>query len=491
MPARILIVDDEKLICTLLTRTLTLEGYEVVATTDPEEGLGLLKKAHFDVLVTDLRMGPMDGLELLVRARKIRPDCEVIIMTGFATVETARRALTQGASDYITKPLDIENELVPLLATLIGADSNGERSAQPAPLEVITALNCEFVGSGSASRRLLDRVAKIARADIPVLLQGESGTGKERIATRLHETSTRRGKPFIKLNCAALPDTLLESELFGHAKGAFTGATSNRDGLFKAADGGTLLLDEIGEISRAFQAKLLRVLQDGEFYRLGDAKRTLRVDVRVIAATNRNLMESVRAGDFREDLYYRLNVVPIDIPALRERACDIPELIAHFTKRSAEKHGCAQALGVPDEMNELLSQYPWPGNIRELENAMESATVLAETDELSLSDLPLAVQEFHRQQSGSFYDTSHSQPEQPETTLEDIEMRCILQAMAKTGFNRTRAANLLGVTRRTLSYRIGKYGLEDKLACLQADPGAVAELAQPLNVQERRRDVYA
>ncbi|MFP6639949.1 MAG: sigma-54 dependent transcriptional regulator [Myxococcota bacterium] len=482
MHAKILIVDDEKLICSLLSRALKLEGYEVTATTEPEEGLRLLKKSHFDVMVTDLRMGSMDGLELLVRARKIRPDCEVVVMTGFASVETARQALTQGASDYITKPLDMENELLPLLATLVASDEVAEGHVGRAPLEVLAKPECEFVGSGALSRRLLDRVAKVARADISVLLQGESGTGKERIATRLHETSERKGKPFIKLNCAAVPDTLLESELFGHAKGAFTGATSDRDGLFKAADGGTLLLDEIAEISRTFQAKLLRVLQDGEFHRLGDARKTVRVDVRVIAATNRDLMRAVRAGDFREDLYYRLNVVPIDIPSLRERSSDVPELVKHFATRSADKHDCAHALRIPDEIIDLLTRYPWPGNIRELENAMESATVLAESEWLSLGDLPVAVQEFHRQQDSKSVPTRDSQVEQSEVTLEDIEMRCIVQAMVKTGFNRTRAANVLGVTRRTLSYRIGKYGLEDELSRLQTDPDAPGDL--PKSVYE-------
>ena len=468
MKAKILIVDDEHLICKLLTRVLISEGYEVNATTDPEEGLSFLKKQVFDVMVTDLRMGKMDGLDLLVRARKIQPECDVVVMTGFATVETARSALTQGASDFITKPIDIENELKPLLASLISAEAGAKQGLTKASAEVLASDEIDFVGGGDVSSRLLKRVLKVSRANIPVLLQGESGTGKERVASLLHTESSRRNSPFIKLNCAALPDTLLESELFGHARGAFTGATSDRDGLFQAADGGTLLLDEIGEISRGFQAKLLRVLQEGEFHRLGDAKKTVRVDVRVVAATNRDLIQAVRSGDFREDLYYRLNVVPIDIPPLRERAEDIPELIAHFTEKAASRHESQEKLSFSPALIQLLSDYPWPGNIRELENAIESATVLAESEVVELSDLPVAVQEFARAQGVRAPEVGISGAHSGEPTLEDIEMKCILQAMSKTGFNRTRAANLLGVTRRTLSYRIGKYGLDDALEQLQS-----------------------
>ena len=465
---KILVVDDEQMICTLLARRLSKEGYDVESTTKPEEGLALLRNKPFDLLLTDLRMGALDGLELLIRARKIRPETDVVMMTGFATVETARKALTQGASDFITKPLDIENELLPLLGNLISSDSAPSESARPIR-EAMPGSKEDFVGGGPESKRLLQRVLKVSRANIPVLLQGESGTGKERIASLLHTQSDRADRPFIKLNCAALPDSLLESELFGHAKGAFTGATSDRDGLFKAADGGTLLLDEIGEISKSFQSKLLRVLQEGEFHRLGDAKKTLKVDVRVVAATNRDLMKAVRSGEFREDLYYRLNVVPIDIPPLRERASDIPALVQHFQTRALEKHRPGESLIIPDSLIAILCDYPWPGNIRELENAVESAVVLAEEGTLTLQDLSPAIQEFARAQGvkPTLPQVVESASERDET-LEDIEMKCITQAMTKTGHNRTRAANLLGVTRRTLSYRISKYGLEEELERLRA-----------------------
>jgi len=489
--SRILVVDDEELICGLLKRKLSKEGYDVTTTTNPEQGLAKLRETPFEVILTDLRMGSMDGLELLMRARKIRPECDVVVMTGFATVESARRSLTQGACDFITKPLDMDNELLPLLASLIEADSSASSNSPGPVLEDIQPVDSNFVGTSPESRRLLKRVLKVSRANIPVLLQGESGTGKERVASLLHSQSDRAKKPFVKLNCAALPDALLESELFGHARGAFTGAASDRDGLFKAADGGTLLLDEIGEISKSFQAKLLRVLQEGEFHRLGDSRKTLRVDVRVIASTNRDLTKAVRSGDFREDLYYRLNVVPIDIPPLRERSSDIPALVEHFLTRAKAKYRPSDSISIPDALIALLRDYPWPGNIRELENGMESAVVLTETPNLLLADLPPAVQEFARAQGVKPSLTQSESTEGQEQTLEDIEMKCILQAMNKTGYNRTRAANLLGVTRRTLSYRIGKYGLEADLDRLRAESDSPSDSLLPPGQDASKRTMHA
>jgi len=489
--SRILVVDDEELICGLLKRKLSKEGYDVTTTTNPEQGLAKLRETPFEVILTDLRMGSMDGLELLMRARKIRPECDVVVMTGFATVESARRSLTQGACDFITKPLDMDNELLPLLASLIEADSSASSNSPGPVLEDIQPVDSNFVGTSPESRRLLKRVLKVSRANIPVLLQGESGTGKERVASLLHSQSDRAKKPFVKLNCAALPDALLESELFGHARGAFTGAASDRDGLFKAADGGTLLLDEICEISKSFQAKLLRVLQEGEFHRLGDSRKTLRVDVRVIASTNRDLTKAVRSGDFREDLYYRLNVVPIDIPPLRERSSDIPALVEHFLTRAKAKYRPSDSISIPDALIALLRDYPWPGNIRELENGMESAVVLTETPNLLLADLPPAVQEFARAQGVKPSLTQSESTEGQEQTLEDIEMKCILQAMNKTGYNRTRAANLLGVTRRTLSYRIGKYGLEADLDRLRAESDSPSDSLLPPGQDASKRTMHA
>jgi DNA-binding NtrC family response regulator len=476
---RILIVDDEPKICSMLRRNLQSIGHEIECCTDPNEGLQRLKERPFDVVITDLRMPGVDGMELLQRAKHIRPECEVVMMTAHATVETAREALKRGALDYIRKPIDIDGELKPLINTLFSTLPGEGREAAPEPLQTITpgaARNGDelegVVGRGPAMQALLGKVRKIARSDAPVLLQGESGTGKEVVSGLIHRLSRRSKRPMIKINCAALPETLLESELFGHAKGSFTGAHSDRQGLFQAADGGTLLLDEIGEISRTFQPKLLRVLQDGEFHRIGDARHAIKVDVRVIAATNRNLIEAVQNGEFRQDLYYRLNVVPLAVPPLRDRIDDLTDLLDHFIADISQRAGQEERGEVrfADEAMRVMRQYPWPGNIRELANAVEYALVLAEGNEFQVQDLPVAIQD-HDRMWGDHSPSHVASAGDDAGTLEDIEMRCILQAMRKTGFNRTRAAELLGVTRRTLGYRISKYQLEGELDRLRVEGG--------------------
>jgi transcriptional regulator with GAF, ATPase, and Fis domain len=325
------------------------------------------------------------------------------------------------------------------------------------------------VGRGPAMQDVIDKACRIARSDAPVLLRGESGTGKEVIANLIHSMSNRSAGSLVKINCAALPESLLESELFGYTKGSFTGATTDRTGLFQAADRGTLLLDEIGEISPTFQPKLLRVLQEGEFHRIGDPRRSVKVDVRIIASTNRDLEAAVRGGSFRQDLYYRLNVVPLDLPPLRERMEDLPELLKHFVKVL----GGGEAPHFSQECLQVMQRYSWPGNVRELANAVEYALVLGDRHEIGPADLPVAIQDHQRMNVES------PRPRGADgETLEEIEMRCILQAMTKTGFNRTRAARLLGVTRRTLGYRIAKYGLEEQIATLrrkQLEPKAASE----------------
>jgi transcriptional regulator with GAF, ATPase, and Fis domain len=301
---------------------------------------------------------------------------------------------------------------------------------------------------------LLAKVRKLARSEAPVLLQGESGTGKEVIANALHRLSSRGQQAMVKINCAALPETLLESELFGYTKGSFSGAAADREGLFQVAHGSTLFLDEVGEISPTFQPKLLRVLQDGEFHRIGDSRRTVKVDVRVIAASNRDLEDAVETGGFRRDLYYRLNVVALMLPPLRERREDLPDLIAHFTRQLA---GDREVRFSPDALA-ALRHYDWPGNVRELVNAVHHGLVMSDPPEIRMEDLPVAVQDFQRSRG-----ESRQSSEADSNTLEAIEIRSILQAMKRTRHNRTEAARLLGVTRRTLSYRIRKYGLEPKL----------------------------
>jgi DNA-binding NtrC family response regulator len=459
--ASILIVDDEPRLGDALQRALELDGHTAQYFSDPEAALRALRARPFDVLLTDLVMPTIDGLEVLRRAKRIRPACEVVVMTAFATVDTARAALTRGAVDYLTKPFSVEQDLCPLLGALLSTPAADDAALGDAGLAIEG-----IVAASPAMRALAGKLPRIARARASVLLRGESGTGKEVIAAALHRLSDRSARPLVKVNCAALPESLLEAELFGAAKGSYTGAHADRPGLFQAADGGTLFLDEVGELPGSIQAKLLRVLQDGEFDRIGEPGRPLRVDVRVIAATNRDLDEAVRSGAFRKDLYYRLNVVPIVLPPLRERPEDLGPLVRNFLavlapEREVRLHPRARA---------LLESYDWPGNVRELRNALEHALVIGEGDEIRAESLPAALQD--------------AQPRATEdgATLEEIERRCLAQALIKTEFNRTRAARLLGITRRTLGYRLRKYGLEDELAVARVSEAA----ARPREVLRAR-----
>jgi len=448
---RILVLDDEPKMGVLLKRSLDREGYEVAAFQHPAEALEELKTSRYDVLLTDLRMPGLDGLEVLQRAKAISPRTEVILMTAYATVETAREALTRGAVDYLVKPVSAETDLKPLLRRLL--DPNEREPAPVAPTEPSTPRQPSYVSRSPAMQALLDRIDRIARSSASVLLRGESGSGKEVFADLIQSRSQRAGRPYLKVNCGALPETLLESELFGHVKGSFTGAFQDRDGLFASANGGTLLLDEIGEVSPALQVKLLRVLQGGEYHRVGDS-RGRHADVRILAATNRNLEKMIETGDFRQDLYYRLNVVPIEIPPLRERMEDLDPLIHLFASRFSPGR---PVVFTPGAM-EALRGYDWPGNIRELENAVEHAIVLGDPSGIVLEDLPAAIQDRRRRIGGG-------EPARAgDASLEEIEIRCLLQALERTGGNRTRAAALLGITRRTLGYRLRKYDLEDQAA---------------------------
>jgi len=450
----ILVVDDEATLSALLVRAFEAHGLEVESALDAETGLGRLKERPFDIVVTDLRLPGVDGLELLRRAKGIRPECEIVLMTGHATVETAREALKRGAVDYITKPFEIEDELLPLIFEILRTSAEVDAESQPvgSPPKQTEDSTTRVIGSSEVIRSLIEKARKVARSDAPVLLHGESGTGKDVFANLIHQLSPRHSAPMVRVNCAALPESLMESELFGYARGSFTGASSDRPGLFQAANGGTMFLDEIGEIPIALQPKLLRVLQDGEFHRLGDAKHAVHVNVRVIAASNRDLEEAVERGAFRRDLFYRLNVVPIEIPPLRDHLEDLPELVEHFMRKIGNPNG----VRLSDAALETMRSYSWPGNVRELANAIEYALVLGESPEIRIEDLPLAIQDHERVQ----HPPLHAGPGNA-NTLEDIERRCILQALARTQYNRTRAAQLLGITRRTLGYRIQKYELAE------------------------------
>lgn len=468
MPSKLLIVDDEPKMGALLVRSLEREGYDVSSTTRASEAIELLKGGAIDVLITDLRMPGMDGLELLARAKSIAPQTDVILMTAFASVETAREALTRGAVDYLVKPVSAENDLKPLLKRLLGDDARGTSSAavptagprpgdgpsrRPGP-----AASPDLPTTNSPAMQLVyNKIDRIAKSNASVLLRGESGTGKEVLADLIQSRSPRAAAPYLKVNCGALPETLLESELFGHVRGSFTGAIADREGLFAAANGGTLLLDEIGEVSLPLQVKLLRVLQSGEYTRVGESA-VRRSDVRLVAATNRPLETMITAGTFRQDLYYRLNVVPVELPPLRERLADLDPLIETFCAR----FGAGATVRFEPTARAALLAYDWPGNIRELENAIEHALVLGDPAGITLSDLPVAIQ--HSRQRATLPASAPGPGNVGADTLEDIEKRCLLTALEKTRGNRTRAAALLGITRRTLGYRLRKYALEDEVA---------------------------
>ena len=452
MSAKILIIDDEPKIAGILQRVLSREGYDVEITHDSEHGVGLMKTATFDVILSDLKMPRMDGIEVLKHARTLQRNADFIMMTAFGTIETAVSAMKLGAFDYIIKPFpmdDLKNMLKRLLETK--SIKEEEREPEPGAFEMTQFDN--IIASSEAMNQVLKRAAKVAQSNVSVLLLGESGTGKEILARAIHSSGKRSNKPLVTVNCGAIPETLLESELFGHIKGSFTGAGETRPGLFKTADCGTIFLDEVGELPLSLQVKLLRVLQEGEFYPVGGSQPT-KVDVRVIAATNRDLEKAVEQGTFRSDLYYRLNVVPIAVPPLRERREDIPRLIEHFLKKYQVGD---MPLEIEKEAYDLMMNYDWPGNVRELENAVEHAAVLCEGSRITKDDLPLAL---HQAGERTAPETGVRGIAASPLTLEDMEKRFILSALEKTGGNQTRAARILGITRRTLGYRMKKYSIE-------------------------------
>jgi len=437
----ILIVDDDPLVGRMLLRSLTGFGWDLEYTQDPEAAAERIESQRFDLLITDFKMAKLDGMEMIERLKKAQPDCEAVIVSGYPSVDVVRRAFKLGAADFLQKPFSPKDELIPLVQLLLGGVKLAERE-EAAETEAVWPAG--FVANSAPMRSLLVRLRKVGRSDATVLLQGESGSGKSEVAKRLHAVGRREGGPFVRVNCASIPDNLIESELFGHAKGAFTGADRAREGVFQAAHGGTLFLDEIGELPLSLQPKLLRALEQGEFNRLGDPHHAIRVDVRLIAATNRDLEDMVRGGRFRQDLYYRLNVVALTIPPLRERREDLDELIDHFLSLAG---AAPDALTAP--AREALCAFDWPGNVRELRNALEHALVMAEDEPIDVADLPDVLQQ-----------RPARAPAHPEgATLEEIEIRSILDAMAKCGYNQTHTAALLGVTRRVLGYRIKKYGL--------------------------------
>jgi two-component system response regulator HydG len=440
---RVLVVDDDQAIREALSRTLEKMGYEVVLAEDGQVGLDRLRAGAIHIALVDLQMPKLSGQELLKAARTIAPDVEVIVITGHGTVEDAVEAMKDGAYDFITKPF----KRVQLERTIRRAAEKQALALQNRRLQdrldEIQGTG-RIIGTSPLILKTLDLVRQVAPSTATILIQGESGTGKELIADAIHHGSPRRERAYIKVNCAALPEALLESELFGHERGAFTGAVARKEGRFELADGGTLFMDEIGEISPAMQAKLLRVLQSGEFERVGGT-RTLTADVRLIAATNSDVATLVREKRFREDLYYRLNVITIQLPPLRARQDDIPLLAHHFLRKYAAKNAKTVG-GFAEEALDILQTYAWPGNVRELENVIERAVVLTRSSVISPADLPEAL--VGADQAARHLVISIGTP------LEEVEDRLIEETLRYTKGDKTLAAKLLGIATRTIYRRV-------------------------------------
>ena len=430
----ILVVDDDISHCTILQALLRGWGYNVALANSGRQ----VREQVFDLVLCDVRMAEMDGIATLKEIKALNPAIPVLIMTAYSSVETAVEALKTGALDYLIKPLDFDN----LQATLEKALAHTHSIDAETP--AVTASQFGMVGKSPAMQHLLSEIALVAPSEATVLIHGDSGTGKELVARAIHASSARSEKPLVTLNCAALNESLLESELFGHEKGAFTGADKRREGRFVEADGGTLFLDEIGDISPMMQVRLLRAIQEREVQRVG-SNQTISVDVRLIAATHRDLAAEVNAGRFRQDLYYRLNVVAIEVPSLRQLREDIPLLANHFLQRFAERNRKAVKGFTPQAMD-LLIHYDWPGNIRELENTVERAVVLLTGEYISERELPLAI-------ASTPIPLGQSQDIQP---LVEVEKEVILAALEKTGGNKTEAARQLGITRKTLLAKLSR-----------------------------------
>ncbi|MBT3220670.1 MAG: sigma-54-dependent Fis family transcriptional regulator, partial [Proteobacteria bacterium] len=446
----ILVADDDASNRETMERIFTREGYDVCHAASGREAMEQLRKRDIDLVLTDLKMPGMSGIDLLKAARTLNPELEVVVMTAYGTVETAVEAMKEGAYDFVSKPLK-RIELVTCVGKAL--EKRQLKMENQRLREQLKALGeGEIVGRSSSMRSLLDEVEQVAPSDATVLVSGESGTGKGRLAKLLHRLSRRRERRFVTVNCAALPETLLESELFGYEKGAFTGATRRKEGRFDLANGGTLFLDEITEMKPNVQVKLLRVLQDGEYERVGGTD-TLRADVRIIAATNRDIEADVAEGRFREDLFYRLNVIRVPVPPLRERQDDIPVLAQHFLVRFARKNG-KELRGFTQKATETLASWRWPGNVRELENAIERAVVLCRDNWIGLDDLPKAV----RQGAGERQMVSFPVG----TTLKTVERRIIEETLKYCDGDKILAATLMGITARTIYRREAEWAQEEQ-----------------------------
>ena len=445
----ILVVDDEPPQLELIGGFLKKQGFEVALAESGERALQRFRQESFDLVLTDQRMPNLSGLDLVKAVRAVNPETAVIIMTAYGSIETAVDAIKAGATDYLTKPLNLDE----LLHRIEKVREHQRLLSENRDLREELRERHRIEGIIGESGRMLEvfsLVRRVASSEATVLIRGESGTGKELIAKAIHYASPRASGPLVKVNCAALPETLLESELFGHVKGAFTGALANRKGRFEVASGGTIFLDEIGDLPAHLQAKLLRVLQEREFERVGSSQ-PIPVDVRILAATHRDLEGLLKSGQFRDDFYYRLNVVTIVLPPLRERRQDLPLLMDHMLRVFAEKNG-KKIRGFTPEAREALLRYDYPGNIRELENIIERASVITRNDVIGRADLPISIQEPEAEDNSNNTDLS--------VVVERLERRLIKEALARSGGVQTRAAEHLGITERNLRYKLKKYGFQ-------------------------------
>jgi two-component system NtrC family response regulator len=448
----ILVVDDDESLRTVARMQLEDLGYQVTAVSGGEEALEVLTAQSVALVITDLRMPGMSGMDLLQRVRAEFPETQVVIITAYATIENAVEAVKAGAYDYVTKPLNFNN----LALVVARALERGDLLTEVGALRTILDRKYGFdaiIGRSEALLAVLDQAGRAAQSKATVLIRGETGTGKELVAKAIHANSDRKHLPFATINCGAIPRELLESELFGHVKGSFTGAVANKKGRVEMADGGTVFLDEIGEMPLELQVKLLRLIQEGEIEKVG-ATGPAKVDVRIIAATHRNLLARIEDGAFREDLYYRLAVIPLELPPLRNRAVDIPELVQHFFLKCRQRHG-RMDLAFPTSLVPCFTAYSWPGNVRELENVIERLVVLAAGNEIRLGDLP---EPLRRQRPVT--DVLHLEIPPGGISLEAVERDLILLALKKFNWNQTHAARYLDISRKTFIYRMEKHGIQ-------------------------------
>jgi two-component system NtrC family response regulator len=451
-PKTILLIDDDESLRRVVEYNLREDGYQVVTAADGRSGLQRFQESSVDLVLTDVRMPEMDGVEVMTHLKAMQPDLPVIVLTAHGTIDSAVEAMKVGAFDYLTKPFTRDQ----LKAAVRKALELGALASENRQLRQIVSERFSFasmIAGSRAMRAVTDTASRVAASDTTVLLEGESGTGKELLAKAIHVNSDRRRGPFVTVNCAAIPENLLESELFGHRRGAFTGAIADKQGKFEAANGGTIFLDEVGDLPLLLQVKILRVLQEREVDKVG-ATRPTRVDVRVIAATNRSLEKMTAGGSFREDLYYRLAVVSIRVPPLRERSDDIPLLVDHFLAKHAARLGRPRP-AVDKAVYSAFNIHAWPGNIRELENVIERALVLDRDGLLGLDDLPDRLKA-----SGQRIGNLRIELPDEGISLEDVERDLLVAALEKHNWNQTRAAAYLNITRSTLLYRMQKFGLE-------------------------------